>query len=158
MLSQLHRRLSYWVLGALFASGVLDWVLHGWCHREGPFGPQPHPLEPWMLRLHGAAAMLGLVALGSVLPSHVFRFWTLARNRAAGGSFLALLLVLVASGYGLYYLGGERWRELCRDTHLYIGLVSAPAFGLHLWRGFAARHSRVPPEFRSSRRHPEETA
>jgi hypothetical protein len=154
MLSLLHRRLSYWVLGALFASGVLDWVLHDFCHREGPFGPQPHPLEVWTLRLHGAAAMLGLVALGSVLPAHVFRFWTMARNRLAGGSFLTVMLVLVASGYGLYYLGGDGWRAINRDVHLYMGLVSAPLFGLHLWRGFAARHSRVPPEVAPGRRHP----
>jgi hypothetical protein len=154
MLSLLHRRLSYWVLGALFATGTADWLLHGWFHTDGPFGPQPHPLEPWMLRLHGAAAMLGLVVLGSVLPAHVFRFWMLARNRTAGGVFLAVMLVLVASGYGLYYLGGDCLRQVNRNIHLIVGLVSAPLFGLHLWRGFAARHSRVPPEVSSSRRRP----
>jgi hypothetical protein len=154
MLSLLHRRLSYWVLGVLFATGTADWVLHAWCGREGPFGPQPHPLEPWMLRLHGAAAMLGLVVLGSVLPSHVVRFWIASRNRLAGGSFLALMLVLVASGYGLYYLGGDALRAANRNLHLILGLASAPLFGLHLWRGFAARHSRVPPEVASSRRRP----
>ena len=98
MLSALHRRCAYAVLILLFGSGLAHWLLHGWFMRVGEFGPTPDPLEPWMLKLHGAAAMAGLVLLGSVAGGHVNRFWRLARNRLAGGVFLGCALLLVASG------------------------------------------------------------
>ena len=139
MLSALHRRCAYAVLILLFGSGLAHWLLHGWFMRVGEFGPTPDPLEPWMLKLHGAAAMAGLVLLGSVAGGHVNRFWRLARNRLAGGVFLGCALLLVASGYGLYYFGGEQARAWCRELHIVIGLLALPAFAVHLWRGRALR-------------------
>jgi hypothetical protein len=144
MLSLLHRRCSYAVLILLFGSGVAHWVLHDWFTAQGEFGPQPNPLEPWMLKLHGAAAMLGLIVFGSLVTAHIHRFWRLARNRSAGGVFLACALLLIGSGYGLYYLGGESSRAWCRQIHIVIGLLALPAFAIHLWRGRALRrHPRA---------------
>ncbi|MDR3417820.1 MAG: hypothetical protein P4L83_16705 [Nevskia sp.] len=144
MLSRFHRRCSYAVLVLLFASGLAHFVLHRWFMAQGEFGPSPQPLEPWMLKLHGAAAMLSLVLLGSLLPGHIQRFWRLARNRSAGGLFLTCALLLIASGYGLYYVGGESARDWCRQSHIVLGLLALPAFGIHLWRGRALRrHPRI---------------
>jgi len=97
-----------------------------------------------MLKLHGAAAMLGLMVLGSLLSTHIHRFWRLRRNRLAGGVFLSSALLLIVSGYGLYYFGGDQARALCRQLHIVIGLLALPAFAMHLWRGRALRrHPRV---------------
>jgi hypothetical protein len=139
MLGHLHRLCAYAVLALLFLSGAAHYALHGWCQAQGEFGPVPDPLEPWMLKLHGAAAMLSLVLLGSVLSTHIHRFWHLGRNRRAGGAFLACVLLLIGSGYGLYYLGGDQARALCRQLHIVIGLLSLPLFAAHLWRGWALR-------------------
>ena len=144
MLSLIHRRCAYAVLLLLFISGLAHWVLHGWFLHQGDFGPEPNPLEPWMLKLHGAAAMLGLLVLGSLVSTHIHRFWRLRRNRSAGGVFLSTALLLVLSGYGLYYFGGEQARALSRQTHIVIGLLALPAFAVHLWRGrMLRRHPRV---------------
>lgn len=144
MLSLIHRRCAYLVLALLFISGLAHYVLHGWFMRQGDFGPAPNPLEPWMLKLHGAAAMLGLMVLGSLLSTHIHRFWRLQRNRLAGGVFLSSALLLIVSGYGLYYFGGDQTRALCRQLHIVIGLLALPAFAAHLWRGRALRrHPRV---------------
>ena len=144
MLSLIHRRCAYLVLLLLFGSGLAHWVLHDWFLRQGEFGPEPNPLEPWMLKLHGAAAMFGLAVLGSLVSSHIHRFWRLRRNRAAGGLFLTTALLLVLSGYGLYYFGGEQARALCRQVHIVIGLMALPGFLVHLWRGRALRrHPRL---------------
>ena len=97
-----------------------------------------------MLKLHGAAAMLGLLVLGSLLSIHIDRFWRLRRNRRAGGVFLACALLLIGSGYGLYYFGGEQTRALSRQIHIVIGFLALPAFAVHLWRGRALRrHPRA---------------
>ena len=144
MLSLIHRRCSYAVLILLFLSGLAHYILHGWFMTQGPFDPAPNALEPWMLKLHGAAAMLGLLVLGSLLSIHIDRFWRLRRNRRAGGIFLTCALLLIGSGYGLYYFGGEQTRALCRQLHIVIGLLALPAFAVHLWRGrLLRRHPRV---------------
>lgn len=144
MLSLIHRRCAYAVLLLLFGTGLAHWLLHGWFQQQGPFGPEPNLLEPWMLKLHGAAAMLGLLLLGSLVSAHITRFWHLRRNRAAGGVFLSAALLLVLSGYGLYYFGGEQARALSRQIHIVIGLLALPGFFVHLWRGRALRrHPRV---------------
>ena len=144
MLSLVHRRCAYAALLLLFASGLGHWVLHDWFQHQGEFGPEPNPLEPWLLKLHGAAAMLGLLVLGSLVSTHIHRFWRLHRNRSAGGVFLLAALLLVVSGYGLYYFGGEQARALSRQVHIVIGLMALPVFFVHLWRGRALRrHPRV---------------
>jgi hypothetical protein len=139
MLSRIHRRCVYAVLAVLFFSGLAHYVLHGWFVLQGDFGPVPNPLEPWMLRLHGAAAMLSLIVLGSLLSGHIQAFWRRRRNRRAGGVFLACSLLLIGSGYGLYYFGGDQARAVCRQLHIVIGLLALPAFAMHLWRGGALR-------------------
>ena len=140
MLGHFHRRSSHAVLILLLATGLAHWVLHDWFQTQGEFGVQPNPLEPWMLRLHGAAAMLGLMVFGSLFQVHVRRFWRLGRNRRAGGTFLACALLLIGSGYGLYYLGGETSRALCRQLHIVIGVAALPAFLVHWWRGRILQH------------------
>jgi hypothetical protein len=136
------RRFVYAVLALLFASGVLHFVLHDYFPARGPFGPEPNPMEPWLLRLHGAAAMATLFAFGLLTPTHVGRFWRLARNRVPGLALVAVLLLLVVTGYGLYYLGGEQIRVVTRLAHVALGLFALPAFGFHLWRGVASRRPR----------------
>jgi hypothetical protein len=139
MLSPTHRRYGYAVLALLFLSGLAHFVLHRWFSAEGEFGPHPHPLEPWMLKLHGAAAMFALVLLGSLWRGHVRNSWRHRRNRGAGGIFLACVLLLAGSGYGLYYLGGDAARDWCRQLHIVVGLLAAPAFAAHVLRGLSER-------------------
>ncbi len=135
MLGPLHRLLAYLVLALLFASGLVHLLLHDYFPLPGPLGPSPRPLEISMLRLHGGAAMATLVLLGSVLGSHVLRFWRHGQNRTAGALFLGALALLGASGYGLYYLDDQWLRGWTREAHIAIGLAALPVFLWHLRRG-----------------------
>lgn len=152
MLSTWHSRISNAVLALLFASGLAHFVVHDYFPARGPFGPVPNPLEPWLLKLHGAAAMLTLILVGSLLPTHIARFWRLAHNRAPGLLFLAVMLLLIASGYGLYYFGGDELRRYTRSAHIVLGLAAAPVFAFHFWRGSAQRREERAPA--TARRHP----
>jgi cation transport ATPase len=151
MLSALHRRVAYAVLALVFASGLAHLLVHDYFPARGPFGPAPNPLEPWLLKIHGAAAMATLVVFGSLVPTHIARFWQLAHNRLPGVLFLAVTLLLIATGYGLYYFGGDELRQLARQAHIVLGAAAVPAFVYHSWRGAAerraARHGAL-------RRHP----
>lgn len=123
-------RLGYWHQFAVYAataalalSGLLWLVYHFFFETPGDFGPQIHPMEPWMLRVHGAAAMAGLIVYGSLLPIHIRRAWTLRRNIVLGVGLIAIMLMLTVTGYLLYYAGGEQSRGVISAVHWIVGLV-----------------------------------
>ncbi len=150
MLSPRHRLFAYWTLGVVFASGSLHFLLHQFLQTAGPFGAQPRPIEPWVLRLHGAAAMATLLLIGSVVPTHVTRWWRAGRNRIAGVMLLGLAAVLVVTGYALYYSGVEALRLSARWLHITTGVAALPAFLIHLSRGrTAAKPAPIRPMHRT---------
>jgi hypothetical protein len=134
-----HRAWLFGALGVAFISGTAWWVLHHWFQVNGEFGPSPHPAEPWLIRLHGGAAMLTLILLGSLLPLHVKRAWLARRNRRSGGLLLALNALLALTGYALYYAGSESLRALASYSHLTLGLALPVLLVLHLRFGRRSR-------------------
>jgi predicted permease len=134
-LSHGHRGWVYWSGALLLVSGTLWLLFHYFLRVHGQFGEAPHPLESWWLRLHGAAAMLGLVVLGSLLPVHVRRGWHQRRNLLAGTILGAVGLLLIASGYALYYFGGEELRPWISAFHWMVGLSALPLLVWHISRG-----------------------
>ena len=87
----------------LVVSGAIWLVLHFFMVSQGEFGDTHRPLETWMLKLHGAAAMAGLIIYGSLLPIHIRHAWTIRRNIFLGISLVVvvvvLMLLLTISGY-----------------------------------------------------------
>ena len=134
-LSRRHQSWLYTILVLLYGSGVLWACLHYFVRTAGDLGELPHPAEPWSLKLHGAAAMVFLVILGTLLPGHVRFAWHARRNRPNGIFLLTLLGFLVLTGYGLYYLGGETTRSWTSWSHLVVGLVLPVILVLHIWVG-----------------------
>jgi hypothetical protein len=124
-------------------SGALWLLFHYFLRVHGQFGEAPHPLESWWLRLHGAAAMLVLVVLGSLLPVHVRRGWHQRRNLLAGTILGAIGLLLIASGYALYYFGGEELRPWISAFHWVVGLSALPLLMWHISRGRRASSSKL---------------
>lgn len=111
----------------------------GWsrmiCWAGGGIRRCAAPVEPWWLRVHGAAAMAFLVALGSLLPGHVSRAWQMRRNHRSGLFMLGLVLLLIATGYGLYYAGDEQTRPWISCVHWVLGLAAAGMAPLHVYLG-----------------------
>ncbi|HYL19386.1 MAG TPA: hypothetical protein VEV20_11945 [Burkholderiales bacterium] len=139
-LSHGHRRWVYWSGAALFATGTLWLVFHYFLRQHGEFGETPHSLEVWWLRLHGACAMLVLIVAGSLLPIHVRRGWHQRKNLLAGSVIVAILVLLTASGYALYYYGGEEARPLISAFHWIVGLGAPLTLIWHISR---ARHAHT---------------
>ena len=134
-LARIHEWLIYFLSATLFLSG-LSWLYFYYFVRvEGEFGFQFHPLQNTSLVVHGISSLLFLIAIGSVLPMHVIRAWRLKRNRISGGIYLTLISLLILTGIGLYYLGGEFIRNLASLVHWVIGLVFPVALGAHIYFG-----------------------
>ena len=136
-----HQGAVYGATAALAVSGIIWLVLHYFVAVPGEYGPQIHPLEPWMLRLHGAAAMAGLIIYGSLLPVHVRRAWSLRRNIVLGIALVSVLLLLTITGYLLYYAGDENTRPVISAAHWVLGLAVPALLVWHVVSG--RRQTRI---------------
>ena len=134
-LSPRHKRWFYSVSVTLFLSGAA-WALFDWlgARTEGRAAVF-QSLKPWMLKLHGAAAMVFLVAVGILIPTHLKRAWQARRNRSNGAFFVTVIALLVATGYGLYYFGDDHWRSAASWVHLILGFAAPALLALHIWQG-----------------------
>lgn len=139
------RRSFYAIFGLLFVTGAVWLALDRWGLRETEFGVEAHPAQPWILRLHGAAAMAGLVVLGVLLPLHVRRGWKADRNRTNGVILLVFCGVLVASGYLLYYAGSDRLRHGSAVLHDVAGLALPLLILAHVLLGRRTRPPKSVP-------------
>jgi hypothetical protein len=140
-----HQGAVYGATAALAVSGIIWLVLHYFFAVPGEYGPQIHPLEPWMLRLHGAAAMAGLIIYGSLLPVHIRRAWSIRRNIVLGIALVAFMLLLTVTGYLLYYAGDENTRPVISAAHWILGLAVPALLVWHIVSGRTlARRSDTP--------------
>lgn len=143
-LSLRHVLLLHAVACLLFVSGgaaALQDILEAAGHDD----VVPLSLKAWALTVHGGAAMVFLVLLGTVLPTHVVRAWRSGRNRAIGIVLLVVIALLIMTGYGLYYFSGERLRLVTQWTHLGLGIVEPVLFIVHLMHGRRTRPTGSAP-------------
>jgi hypothetical protein len=147
-----HQGAVYGATALLVLSGIVWLVLHYFMAQPGDYGPQIHPLEPWMLRLHGAAAMAGLIVYGSLLPVHIRRAWAIRRNIALGIGVAAVMLLLTITGYLLYYAGSEETRPVISAAHWVIGLAAPLLLAWHIVSGRAQTRSADAPGARLENR------
>jgi hypothetical protein len=154
-LSPRHQGWIYAIFALLFATGVVWLVAKRWLATPGEFGETASPLAPLAMQLHGAAAMVFLVLVGTLLQGHVRQAWNARRSRLTGGGMLAGVALLVASGYGLYYLGGEETRAAVSLVHWAVGLV-LPVW--LVWHVRASKRARVIRRVPTARREPARVA
>lgn len=143
-----HKRALYVVSALTWLSGTLWLYLRYFGQTRGEFGPQPSPAQAPCLMVHGAAAMAFLLALGSLLPSHVPLGWRHKRQRPRGGVLLAACVALIATGWGLYYIGEDRWRDGTSVAHSVLGAGLPFLIVLHVRSGLrkpAAQNRRGEP-------------
>ncbi|HLH36916.1 MAG TPA: hypothetical protein VKX41_19750 [Alloacidobacterium sp.] len=145
--------LSWRVRMAIYVTGVGVWLTgglwllyHYFLVKQGEFGPETNPLEPWWLKLHGAFAFAAMWLFGLLWGVHISKAWPHKRRRWSGGVTAGLLIWLTLSGYLLYYIGDERIRPVVSLLHWVVGLGLPLAFLWHRVR--VRRRSRV--EMRSS--------
>jgi hypothetical protein len=135
-------RLVRWQRTALYLTGALLlgtgalWLAVHYSIGAGA-GELPHPLEAWLLRLHGLAAFAGVFVLGVLAAGHSPQGWRLSqRRRWAGQRSSGVLLcgigaALVASGYALFYFAPESLRPALGWAHAAVGLTMALLVGSH---------------------------
>lgn len=88
-----------------------------------------------MLRLHGMAMMICLFLYGSLLRVHMIKAWHVRRNRTTGLIAVTTFLLLVLTGYLLYYAGDETSRPIISLAHWIVGLGVGAVLPFHIWYG-----------------------
>jgi hypothetical protein len=128
----MQRRLLYSTIAVLLASGAY-WALIHYAGVRSYLG------ESLLMKIHGAAAMVALAVIGSLLAFHVPSGWAERRSRPSGGVMLAISALLTLTGYLLYYAGAETARDIASYVHLTLGLALPIVLALHLVKPKGAR-------------------
>ncbi|MGJ4898216.1 MULTISPECIES: hypothetical protein [unclassified Bradyrhizobium] len=131
-LKGLFRFALYGILGLLFASGAL------WIYADQMKTRTELDSEMWqqaaayLLSMHGGTAMVTLMLLGALGPMHVQRAWRAGKNRATGIVSLAMYGLLIATAFGLYYVGSEALRPWISTVHIAFGLGVPAVITAHI--------------------------
>jgi hypothetical protein len=83
----------------------------------------PSPWEPWLMKLHGAAMMVMLFVIGRLSATHVMKGWRLHWRKLGGLGLLVGAALLALSGYSLYYLIPDDWRDANGWLHAAVGVT-----------------------------------
>ncbi|WP_317201386.1 DUF4405 domain-containing protein [Janthinobacterium sp.] len=134
-LERWHRRCVYASGAALLLSGAAWLLARYYLRAPGQFGETIHPLEPWAMKVHGAAAMAALFFLGSLMNGHIRRALKAGRNLVSGWGMMLTLGTLILSGFGLYYIAGEGDRPVWSALHWIVGLGLGGLGVLHVMLG-----------------------
>jgi magnesium-transporting ATPase (P-type) len=138
-LRPLARWMLYGTIALLVVSGV-GWIV---VHYASDIDDLSRlSTETAMLKFHGAAAFAMLIAVGAMSAHHVRRGWLLARNRRSGSIVIAILVILIVTGYALYYLVNDATRAPISSAHWLFGIALAPMLIAHLTMGRRTTESR----------------
>lgn len=137
-----HRNvMPRWQRGVLFAAlalllgtgGIwltvhyLAWPAMARAEMEGLPSPWEHPL----MQLHGLGVFVMLFMAGRVSVLHIKRGWRLERHRITGVTLVSALALLAMSGYALFYLVSDDWRDKLGLVHAAIGLLCVSVLRWH---------------------------
>jgi hypothetical protein len=137
----------YAVTAVLFGSGAM-WLATRYLEAWGASAQSWAALS---MRVHGATAMAILALAGAAVALHVAAAWRKRENRVSGLALAAALLTLTATGYCLYYAGGESLRAFASLAHWILGLAVPLFFAVHAKLGKTAQKSGAKAT--RSRRH-----
>lgn len=138
-LSPRRRITLYGVVGGAWITGILWLVFHYFLARQGDFGSEPHPLEAWWLRLHGAFAFAALWVGGMLWAVHIGPALSRPGKRISGLLLLGMFAILAATGYLLYYAVDDGLRDVVCWAHWLIGVLLAAVLAIHVIRARAKR-------------------
>jgi hypothetical protein len=131
---RLTKRIKTWINGiglGVWISGAVWLLVHYWLNPQDAASLSVSPAEPWSLKVHGAFAFLAVWTGGLMWGLHIVKAWRRRQHRWSGGTLIGALLLLIVSGYFLYYVGDERSRQILSLTHWILGLFLPLAYLVH---------------------------
>jgi hypothetical protein len=121
------------VSALLWVSGALWMLVHYLFPGHNEFGLLPNAYEVPLMRVHGLIAVAGVFLLGWLGAGHMLPRWSAWAGRPSGLWLLGAVLLLIVTGYALYYASGG-WHAAAAVVHEWLGL-GALAIALGHWLG-----------------------
>lgn len=129
------RQAAIWSsIAVLVATGAV-WLYAEYLYAPAGDGLAPYELKHYAMLVHAAFALLFTWLFGTLAHHHMQAAWQQSRNRTTGALMTATVMVLVASGYGLWYFSGETLRQWTEIAHWVSGFGIALALALHVFLG-----------------------
>jgi hypothetical protein len=149
----LSARTRFWInlIGVgVWGSGTAWLMAHYLFRAADAFELGTSPAEPLWLRIHAALGFLSIWTFGLLWSLHIVKAWNRHWHRLSGGTLFAALAALIVSGYLLYYIGDDRWRQVLSKLHWILGLLLPAAYVTHRLakRFFPTGSSQFPPHTR----------
>lgn len=132
------RRWFWYVVTAVLVSSGLVWLVADQL-KAGEDGETWQRVSSSTLMVHGGAAMVALLLIGSLFDVHIVRAWRSGRNLTTGVVMVVLNTGLIATAFGLYYSGSDVVRTWVSDAHIALGLALPLLALVHIWRGRSRR-------------------
>jgi hypothetical protein len=120
----------YAAFTVLFLTGA-GWLVADW-KKDVEIWQQT---AAFLLMVHGGGAMVTLLLLGELIPTHVRRTWRTRKNRASGSMVATLNTLLIVTAFGLYYLGSETLRAWISWIHIAAGFSLSLSIPVHIVLG-----------------------
>jgi len=127
-------RIKHWINGiavGVWMSGAAWLWVHYLAKPHEAFGMPGNSAETGWLKVHGAFAFLAIWGGGFLWGFHINKAWPRHQQRWSGGSLFVVLLVLILSGYLLYYVADEGSRQTLSLVHWIVGLGLPLAYLTH---------------------------
>jgi cyanate permease len=125
----------------MFVTGVV-WLAADW-QKSGPQGDVWQTIATWLLMVHGGGAMASLLFIGALVPLHINRGWRAKRNRSSGSVMVLANAVLIATSFGLYYVGSDAIRPWMSDIHIAAGFCLPVLLAVHILLGRRTARQRT---------------
>lgn len=117
------------VLAGLWLSGSAWLVCRYFLRAPGEWGPEPNPMEPWWMRLHGLFAFLALWGIGFLSGAHIVGGWMTGRRRATGLTLISTVGLMAVTAWLLLWGTDDGPFAAVSPVHWVVGLA-LPAFYL----------------------------
>jgi hypothetical protein len=137
-LTSFQKSLIFGSVSLMTLSG-LAWIAVQWRFSSESDLIAALPALKWLIKIHVVAALVSLVALGTLLVLHVPKGWRQTYNKRSGVVNLSSWLALSVSGYLLWYGPQDALRDWVAWSHWLLGVLFPLSICFHLW----SRRSRV---------------
>lgn len=118
-----YKNWFFLILAVSWVTGLTFFFFNNFILVEGEFGPEKHPLQYPILKIHGASSFAIMVAFGYFLSSHVKKNWKKKGPKPILGVALVVMPILsMITAYCLYYISSDDSRQVVSYIHSFIGL------------------------------------
>jgi hypothetical protein len=140
------RKLAVYAVSlALLLTGLLWLYFFYFVRVVDQFGfENPHPSQGYFMIAHALAALPAVWIYGFLWQIHVKPGWRARTKRWSGGTMWTLVLLMILTGYALYYIGNDVVRDWVSLTHWIAGLVALVVFLWHIRHTILGLDRQVP--------------